>query len=397
MDQAASRFSYLFARYTEKSGTAAERNEFFSMVKKEENALELNSLISNAVGLTEAELHEIEEEKADKLFQNILSETLGGKTINMFPPKKNKRIWWAAAMAVLMLGSGAYFVLNNVGSHSIAEKNVVNDQLKHDIAPGYEGAVLTLSNGQQIILDSAGNGTLAMQGNINILKQNGKIVYDHKNISKSEVLYNTMTTPRGRQYSVVLADGTKVWLNAASSLTFPTAFTGIERRVKLKGEAYFEVAKNADMPFKVDVSGMEVKVLGTHFNIMAYDEESAFKTTLLEGSVTVAEGNMGVVLKPGEEAVMSRNGRFKVNEANVEDAIAWKNGLFQFNNAGIRFIMRKLSRWYDIEVVYQGDVEGMSFSGVVSQYTNLSQVLKMLQLTKEVNFKMDGKKVIVSP
>ena len=153
----------------------------------------MNSLISNAVGLTEARVHEIEEEKADKLFQNILSETLGGKTINMFPPKKNKRIWWAAAMAVLMLGSGAYFVLNNVGSHSIAEKNVVNDQLKHDIAPGYEGAVLTLSNGQQIILDSAGNGTLAMQGNINILKQNGKIVYDHKNISKSEVLYNTMT------------------------------------------------------------------------------------------------------------------------------------------------------------------------------------------------------------
>ena len=398
-----SRLSYLFKKYTENSCTAEERNEFIQMVKQEENTPELNSLISSAVNVAEAE-HEINQEKADELFARVLNVTPDNGAATIFPLRKNKKIWWAAAaIIILVLGSSVYYILNKNTTRQIVQNKTIHKPLKNDVAPGYKGAILTLSNGQQIILDSAGNGMLTAQGNTNILKQNGKIVYDEQNISKSEVLYNTMTTPRGRQYSLVLADGTKVWLNAASSITFPTVFTGNERRVQITGEAYFEVAPlipkggHGKMPFKVEVGQMEVKVLGTHFNIKAYDDESSIKTTLLEGSVRVTKENSDALLKPGQEAILDDQGDFKVTKANVEEAVAWKDRLFQFNNESIKSIMRQLSRWYDIEVVYQGNVADKKFSGVMSQNTNLSQVLKMLQLTKSVHFKMEGTKVIVSP
>ena len=279
-----SRLSYLFKKYTENSCTTEERNEFMQMVKLEENTPELNSLIGKAVNVAEAE-HEINQEKADELFTRILNITPGNAAITRFSTKKNKRVWWAAAaVIILVLGSSVYYILNKNTTPQVVQNKPVPKQLKNDVAPGYKGAILTLSNGQQIILDSAGNGMLTSQGNTNILKQNGKIVYDKQNTSKSEVLYNTMTTPRGRQYSLVLADGSKVWLNAASSITFPTAFTGNERRVQLTGEAYFEVTKDPKKPFKVYISslsekldGAEVKVLGTHFNVKGYNDESSIK------------------------------------------------------------------------------------------------------------------------
>lgn len=418
MDQPVSRFSYLFKRYTENNCTAEERNEFIQMVKQEKNSSELDRLINNAVNTSQTD-REITQEKADELFTRILNARPDNKAIPMFPSKKNKRIWWAAAaIIILILGSSAYYILNKNTTRQIVQNKPIHEQLKNDVAPGYKGAILTLSNGQQITLDSVGNGMLTAQGNTNILKQNGKIVYDEQSISESKVLYNTMTTPRGRQYSLVLADGTKVWLNAASSITFPTAFTGNERRVQITGEAYFEVAPltlptaqagpkggHGRVPFIVSISspsgkldGAEVKVLGTHFNIKAYDDESAIKTTLLEGSVRVTKENFDALLKPGQEAVLDdKGGNFKVAVANIEEAMAWKNGLFEFNNMGIKSIMRQLSRWYDIEVVYQGDMADKSFSGVISQNSNLSQLLKMLQLTKEVRFKVEGTMVIVSP
>jgi ferric-dicitrate binding protein FerR (iron transport regulator) len=399
-----SRLSYLFKKYTENSCTAEERNEFIQMVKQDENTPELNNLISSAVNLAEAE-HEINQEKADELFANILNITPeNGATIRFLSKKNKKVLWAAAAILILVLGSSVYYILDKNTMPQVVQNKPVPKQLRNDVAPGYKGAVLTLANGQQIILDSAGNGMLTAQGSTNILKQNGKIVYDEQNISKREVLYNTMTTPRGRQYSLVLADGTKVWLNAASSITFPTAFTGNERRVQITGEAYFEVTKDPKKPFTVFISSLsgkldetEVKVFGTHFNIKAYDDESSIKTTLLEGSVRVTKENSDALLKPGQEAILDDQGDFKVTKANVEEAVAWKDRLFQFNNESIKSIMRQLSRWYDIEVVYQGNVADKKFSGVMSQNTNLSQVLKMLQLTKSIHFKMEGTKVIVSP
>lgn len=395
-----SRLSYLFKKYTENNCTVEERNEFIQMVKQEENVLELNSLISKAMNQAEPD-RETSLEKTEELFNTILNTASApdNKVIPMFPSKKNKKLWQvAAAIIILILGSSVYYILKKNTTYQTVQKEGIHKQLKDDVAPGYKGAILTLSNGQKITLDSVGNGMITAQGNTNIVKQNGRIVYDVQNIPKSQILYNTMTTPKGRQYALVLADGTKVWLNAASSITFPTAFTGNDRSIRITGEAYFEVAKNAALPFKVKVDKMEVKVLGTHFNIKAYDDESAIKTTLLEGSVHITKENENVLLKPGQQAIWNhKEGSFKVVEANVGEAVAWKNGLFEFNKAGIESIMRQLSRWYNVEVVYQGDVSDKDFSGVISQNTSLSQVLKMLQLTREVHFKIEGDKVTVSP
>jgi ferric-dicitrate binding protein FerR (iron transport regulator) len=213
----------------------------------------------------------------------------------------------------------------------------------------------------------------------------------------SEVLYNTISTPRGGQYELMLSDGSKVWLNAASSLRFSASFVGKERKVELLGEAYFEVAKNAAMPFKVKVHGMEVEVLGTHFNINSYDNESMIRTTLLEGSVKINKNNSSSLLKPGQQAQMNKAGEIKIiNNVDVEEAIAWKEGKFQFDKADIHDIMRQLARWYDVDVEYKGTVSS-HFGGTISRDVNLSQVLNMLHLTGEVNFQIQDKKVLVMP
>jgi transmembrane sensor len=213
----------------------------------------------------------------------------------------------------------------------------------------------------------------------------------------SEVVYNTISTPRGGQYQLMLADGSKVWLNAASSLRFPASFVGKERKVELLGEAYFEVAKNAKMPFKVKVNGMEVEVLGTHFNINSYENESTIRTTLLEGSVKINKNNSSSLLKPGQQAQMNKAGEIKIiNDADVEEAIAWKEGKFQFDRADIHDIMRQLTRWYDVDVEYKGTVSS-HFGGTISRDVNLSQVLNMLHLTGEVKFQVEDRKVVVMP
>jgi ferric-dicitrate binding protein FerR (iron transport regulator) len=208
---------------------------------------------------------------------------------------------------------------------------------------------------------------------------------------------NTMQTPRGGQYGVILPDGSKVWLNAASSLTYPTAFTGVDRSVQLKGEAYFEVADNKDKPFIVMVGNMQVNVLGTHFNVMAYEDENAIKTTLLEGAVKVTNGGAAHLLKPGQEGRLDRSSdAFKLLEVDANEAIAWKNGVFQFGGASIETVMREIVRWYDVDVEYQGRTNE-HFRGAISRSVNASEVFKMLELTGAVHFTIDKKKIIVKP
>ena len=227
---------------------------------------------------------------------------------------------------------------------------------------------------------------------------NGSLSY--QNISKSktpETLYNTISTPNGGDYQLVLADGSKVWLNAASSLRFPANFVGRERKVELTGEAYFEVAKNPAMPFKVKLNGMEVEVLGTHFNINSYADESAIRTTLLEGSIKINRPHASSLLKPGQQAMMDKNGQISViNDADLDEAVAWKDGKFQFDRADIHNVMRQLARWYNIDVEYKGTVAS-HFGGTISRDVNLSKVLGMLHLTGEVKFQVQDKKVIVMP
>ena len=197
---------------------------------------------------------------------------------------------------------------------------------------------------------------------------------------------------------MVLADGSKVWLNAASSLRFPAAFTGKERKVELMGEGYFEVAKNASMPFKVEVNGMEVEVLGTHFNINSYNDEPAIRTTLLEGSVKINKNNTTSLLKPGQQAEVNSAGEVRIiNDAGIDEAVAWKNGKFQFDRADIYAVMRQIARWYDVDIEYKGAAIRSHFGGTISRNVNLSQVLNMLHLTGEVKCEVNGKKIMVMP
>lgn len=308
-----------------------------------------------------------------------------------------KWIRWVAAAAIIAVFSTASFIIfrNRDTDTSTATLQTQKERFKNDVAPGQEGAILTLSNGKTIVLDNADNGSLAQQGSTEVIKKNGQVVYANQG-SSSEVFYNTMTTPKGRQYSLVLADGSKVWLNAASSITFPTAFEGNERRVSITGEAYFEIAHNAKMPFIVQKGEMSIQVLGTHFNVNSYDDENSINVTLLEGLVKMTKGNVNSLIKPGQQARLQNEGIKLINNADINAIMAWKNGLFVFDGTDIGALMRQLSRWYDVDVVYDKKINDL-FYAEIPRNTKLSDVLKALELTGQVKFEINGKKIIVLP
>jgi ferric-dicitrate binding protein FerR (iron transport regulator) len=255
-----------------------------------------------------------------------------------------------------------------------------------------------LANGKKIVLDSMSNGVVAVQSGAKILLKNDQVSYNNTREAEA-VSYNTMSTPRGRQYTLVLSDGSKVWLNAASSITFPTSFMGKERNVEITGEAYFEVAHDAERPFKVKVGDMQVQVLGTHFNVNAYEDEGDIKTTLLEGSVKVSKGNENTLIVPGEQAVILNSpsgvgGITVKKDIDLDEVVAWKNGLFNFNNADLKTVMRQLSRWYNVNIIYTGEIPNRVFGGEMQRDLHLSQVLKLLE-KNNVHFKIDGKNIVV--
>lgn len=303
----------------------------------------------------------------------------------------------AAAIALILISAGLY--LNSHKENELA-LNTKPIRFKNDILPGNNKAILTLDDGFQINLDDVKNGFLATENNTDIKKVlAGQVEYSAgTNQAVTQVKYNTLTTPMGGQYQLILPDGSKVWLNAGSSLHFPTAFAGKERRVELKGEAYFEVAKNKAMPFKVFANDMEVKVLGTHFNVMAYEDEKSMNTTLLEGSVQVLKGSGRVYLEPGEEAVLNKtSGNMNVSTADIEHAVAWKNGYFIFSDENIESIMRKVSRWYNVDVTFKGSMNNKDFVGTISRNKNVSELLRMLELTGAVHFSIEGRRITVMP
>lgn len=351
---------------------------------------------------------EISDEYWDKLFGSMMEKAKGVELIEQsltkeVEPRVNRvgsrrivLVKIAVAAAVLLSLSTTIFVLFKRGHQEIAQQTP-RKSVNNDIAPGGDRAVLTLADGRKIVLDTASNGALVKQGGIKVIKMGGQLSYSHQSNS-SQVLYNTITTPRGGQYQVVLPDGSQVWLNAASSLRFPTAFTGKDRRVEIQGEAYFEVSRQKDMPFIVSVYGAEVQVLGTHFNVMAYSDEAAVKTTLLEGSVKLVSGSSSVVLKPQQQSQLTKEGQLKVlNGVDVEDVMAWKNGLFHFENADLAMIMRQLSRWYDVDVSFQNKTDKDLFVMEMPRNSRLSEVLRVLELIGNVRFKIEGKKIIVLP
>jgi transmembrane sensor len=315
------------------------------------------------------------------------------------PQKKTiklKYYYTAAAALVTALFTLFFYPNGPDGTKQIAE--LKRSHRKELIQPGSNKATLTLSDGSVINLSDAQSGLISKQGNVTVGKTaDGKLIYEVKSAKNQALIYNTITTPRGGEYQVILPDGTKVWLNAESSIRFPSIFAGAERKVQLTGEAYFEVAKNKEMPFKIDVNNMGIEVLGTHFNVNAYTNEADIKTTLLEGSVKLTSGNNQELLRPGQQASLGKQSRFKIHEVNVDEAVAWKNGYFIFDNEDIQDIMRKVSRWYDVDVVYQGKIDQGNFGGTVSRFNSVAGVLKSLELTGTVHFKVEGRRITVMP
>ncbi|MET0394409.1 MAG: FecR domain-containing protein, partial [Chitinophagaceae bacterium] len=306
------------------------------------------------------------------------------------------RKWWYAAAALLIMAAGAALVMM-LGREQDHRPAVAGTGEQQDIVPGRNQAVLTLADGRKIILDSAANGLVAQQGNASVVKlDGGQLLYKTAGEAAPETLFNTMTTPKGGQYKLLLPDGTAVWLNAASSITYPAAFSGARRLVTITGEAYFEVAKDASQPFLVRTGATEVEVLGTHFNINSYDDEPAMAATLLEGSVRVTYGPHQSMLKPGQQARVQQPSIRVVNDVDVDQVVAWKNGFFQFDRTDIRTVMRQLSRWYDVEVVYEGEMPRDRFGGRLPRDARLSEVLRALEQT-QVHFRIEGKKIIVMP
>jgi len=354
---------------------------------------------------------------------------------------------WAVAAAILLVIAGKFILDRQAASHapSTAPRQVAAVSAG-DRPPGTQNATLTLADGTTITLDSAANGNLAQQGNTRVIKLNGQIAYTDKGGTgksgavggttdkggtagnggaaggapdKDVTLLNTISTARGNQYMLVLSDGSKVWLNAASSMRFPTSFKGKERKVEITGEAYFEIADNPSMPFKVVAGGGEIQVLGTHFNVNAYSDESSVKTTLLEGAVAVQKEQSRTVLAPGQQArfapaamsgpaspggkstggnqATGTGGKITVLKG-IDTGLetAWKDGFFWFDNTDIHTLMRQVSRWYDVEVTFQDGITGDGFTGKVSRNVPLSQLLKVLELN-EIHFKVEGKKITVLP
>lgn len=298
----------------------------------------------------------------------------------------------AAAAAVVVLMAGAYLWRQQRHAQVTTPPPMAVAQ---QITPGKQGAVLTLGDGSQLVLDSMANGVVATQNNTQVMLQNGRLQYNNAG-STGMVLYNTMHTPKGRQFRLLLPDGTAVWLNAGSSIRYPTAFTGNERVVEITGEAYFEVAQLAQKPFRVKAAGRaDIEVLGTHFNINAYDNESTLDATLLEGAIRVTHGSSNAVLHPGQQARVAA-GIKVVAHANTDKVIAWKNGFFNFEDARLEEVMRQLERWYDIEVVYEKGVPDIVFVGKISKQTPLADLLTILEKTN-VHFRLEGKKLIVQP
>ena len=349
---------------------------------------------------------DVENLTENQLAQRIklrLNETIKDKSkLKVATKVRRWKLTAAAASIVVMLSLGSYFIFSpKTIKKEIAKTNIPKPSLKNDIAPGGDRATLTLSDGSTIILDSASNGTISKQGNIKVEKlANGLLAYSQngKQVTENdEAFYNTITTPRGGQYHVTLSDGSQVWLNAASSIRFPVAFKGTERKVEITGETYFEVAKNAAMPFIVKASSTEIEVLGTHFNVNAYDDEAIIKTTLLEGKVKVSVANQASrFLHPGQQASINKEGKIGVQDnADIEEVMAWKNGRFQFSSADLKSILRQISRWYNVDIVYKGNVN-LHFTGQLTRNENVSKVFEKLEMTGEVHFRIDDKKIIVS-
>jgi ferric-dicitrate binding protein FerR (iron transport regulator) len=381
-----SRFNTLLEGYVEGLLSPEELKEFLALLPQHKNELEehmLESLESGQYdGMTDAG-------SRAAMYQKVMQQTQEHKKrgvilISLFR--------MAAASVLLFFIIGSCFFFYHYKSTPSWHKNFA---LKKQIIPVGNKAILTLSDGSTVQLDSTANGMLSTQGDAVVMNQNnGELIYKSANKTSTESVYNTVSTPKGGTYKVTLPDGSYVMLNAASSIHFPTVFTGNNRTVEITGEAYFEISPNETKPFRVKVNNIEVQVLGTHFNINGYKDEDAVKVTLLEGAVRVAGEKSNLLLKPGQQARMMNGNSEIINQVDIEEIIAWKNGSFNFNQSTLPEVMRQISRWYDVTVAYEGKISDKHFTGIVSRNENISAVLDLMQLAG-VKFKLEGERKII--
>ncbi|WP_436489210.1 FecR domain-containing protein [Chitinophaga sp. ARDCPP14] len=304
------------------------------------------------------------------------------------------RTWrWAAAVLVLTVAGAAGLQLAKEKSKPIAAIHTT------DVAPGSRKATLKLGNGATIILDDAQNGVIANQGKTVIKKSgNGQLVYDASASVTTEITYNTITTPNGGEYEVILPDGSHVWLNAASVIRFPAAFTGNTRKVEINGEAYLEIVKNEKAPFIVVSGKHSVEVLGTKFNIHSYPKEEDITTTLIQGSIRIAAGKYTKVLQPGQQSLVNTSSNSNIRLAtgvNMDEVLAWRNGKFIFDDASLKTVVSQLERWYDVNIDYAG-MEDYRFNGEISRNVSLSKVLKMMELTSNIHYKINDRNIYMT-
>jgi ferric-dicitrate binding protein FerR (iron transport regulator) len=380
--------SSLLARKLYGTLTASEEAELEAWLNESaDNRAILEKLLSEGIRKQEIErLHEFDGETALKNVRAKIGhpENAGTGTLKRYLKRTT-----AAAAIVVALAAG--FWIYKVKSPAA---QLPYQAQKAEISPGANKAILVLSNGTKIDLQAAKNGNIAQQAGAVVSKRaDGKLDYQGAGTTDAS---NTLHVPKGGQYELTLPDGTRVWLNAASSLTFPVAFTGKERQVRLTGEAYFEVAKNPGKPFLVNVDGKQtVEVLGTHFNIRAYNDDPDIRTTLLEGSVKVSSKNSQAIIKPGQMAVNDLKAPLAVRNADLDAVMGWKNGLFVFNDERMEDVLRTVARWYDVDVEYQTDVSQKKLRGIVSRYKSIRELLDNITITSGIHYKIEGRRVVL--
>jgi transmembrane sensor len=392
MDKEAHRIAYLIAGFIKQTLTEGEHDELDDWVNASDRNMQLFEDLTDEDNLAAnmAWMEQVQTEHSFSQLQESGAFQQPAKRIKLNP------VWIAAAASVALL-VGSYLIFKNTKTNTAS----ANEMAKTDtpeFRPGGNRATLTLSNGTVVNLTTAKNGLLKNENGSDILKaKDGTIVYEPDGTQNVASALNTLSTPVGGQYQVKLPDGTMVWLNAASTLIYPARFSEKERNVEINGEAYFEVAKNEKQPFRVLLSdNSTVTVLGTHFNVMSYDNEAAKEVSLLEGHVSVSKGNLTKKLEPGMQATIEGGNITEQSGVDMEEVTGWKNGFFVFHDAPIEAIMRQVERWYDAKVVYQGKLTQL-FNATVSRNEPLPELLRLLELNGYVHFKTVNKTIYVLP
>lgn len=388
--EAKNRLNLLLERFNNGTASPDELTELEALLADHEASSQIQQLWDK---LPE-DARFFEEDKSETMLAEIVQRNRMADKIRK--QKSSKRALLIAA--TLVFGIAGVLVFKAIQpAEQHATPVAARDTINTPVIPGSDKAILVLDDGSTVTLDSTADGNITKQGATNISKMNGQVTYALNDApgGTAGVVYNTIKIPRGGQYQLVLADGTKVWMNASSSLHFPTSFPGKERVVELTGEAYFEVAKDAQRRFSVKVNGTSVNVLGTHFNVMAYDNESAMAVTLMEGAVNVSKENDNVTLRPGQQAQLRPGSNFSVlDNVNLEETIAWKNGYFHLDHTTLAVLMRQIERWYDVDVTYEGKIPNRQFGGKISRKSDIQHVMKILEVSK-VHSRMEGNKIVI--